>query len=118
MEKFLNEFQEQVQHDGAESAMSDLKAMAAVALLPFQDAKVLIGEIMIVKAVTEYEESLKKGNQGTADAAASVLSKLDAEVASGVLQISRDMFHPVLWGKARSILEEKEQQAPGDQHEG
>ena len=76
MEKFLNEFQEQVQHDGAESAMSDLKAMAAVALLPFQDAKVLIGEIMIVKAVTEYEESLKKGNQGTADAAASVLSKL------------------------------------------
>ena len=96
--------------EGAESALTGLKAMAAVAHVPLQDAKALIGEIMMLEATTTAndEDSFAKGEQCTA-----ILSKPHAEVASGVLLFSRVMYHPLIWSTATSILVKKHSRLQG-----
>ena len=101
--KFLEQFQSQVKQDTAHAALTTMKSHLENALPTMRSGKILLIEVMCVKAVEQHKQAVANENEVAMSECRAVMAAQESWVSSNTFGVSSEMFHANLWKTAISL---------------
>ena len=97
---FADHFQTHVKQDSAHASFVAMKTQLDDAIPTMRAGKVLLMEVMCVKAVNRHGEAMAQGNVAAANESSAVIGVQESWVASNKYGVSSEMLHANLWKMA------------------